>query len=86
MLTEVFINKYKNSLIQAVETLNKESIKRLNDIQIYYDHKDHVYKYVHITSFKSAELSIISLLRIDSEDEIDSESLVRILNDMRDEK
>ena len=86
MLTEVFINKYKNSLIQAVETLNKESIKKLNDRQMYYDHKDHVYKYVHITSFKSAELSIISLLRIDSEDEIDVERLIRILNDMRDEK
>ena len=86
MLTEVFINKYKNSLIQAVETLNKESIKKLNDRQMYYDHKDHVYKYVHITSFKSAELSIISLLRIDSEDEIDVERLIGILNDMRDEK
>lgn len=86
MLTEDFINKYKNGLIQAVETLNKESIKRLNDRQMYYDHKDHVYKYVHITSFKSAELSIISLLRIDSEDEIDVEILIRILNDMREEK
>lgn len=86
MLTEVFINKYKNGLIQAVETLNKESIKKLNDRQMYYDHKDHVYKYIHITSFKSAELSIISLLRINSEDEIDSERLIRILNDMREEK
>ena len=86
MLTEDFINKYKNSLTQAVETLNRESIKKLNDRQMYYDHKDHVYKYVHITSFESAELSIISLLRIDSEDEIDIEKLIRILNNMREEK
>lgn len=86
MLTEIFINKYKNGLIQAVETLNREAIKKLNNRQMYYDHKDHVYKYVHITSFKSAELSIISLLRIDSEDEIDVERLIRILNDMREEK
>lgn len=86
MLTEVFINKYKNGLVQAVETLNKEAIKKLNGRQIYYDHKDHSYKYVHITSFKPAEISIISLLRINSEHEIDIERLIRILNDMREEK
>lgn len=86
MLTEEFINKYKNGLIQAVKTLSKESIKRLNERQMYYDHKDHVYKYVHITSFESAELSITSLLRVDSEDEIETERLIKILNNMREEK
>lgn len=86
MLTEDFINKYKNGLIRAVETLNKESITRLNDRQMYYDHKDHVYKYIHVTSFKPAELTILSLLRIDSEDEIETERLIRILNNMREEK
>lgn len=86
MLTEDFINKYKNGLTQAVKTLNKKDIKTLNDRQMYYDHKDHVYKYVHITSFKPAEISILSLLRIDSEDEIDVERLIRILNDMREVK
>lgn len=86
MLTEDFINKYKNGLTQAVETLNKKSIKKLNDRQMYYDRKDHVYKYIHISSFKPAEISIVSILRINSEDEIDSERLIRILNDMREEK
>lgn len=86
MLTEDFINKYKNGLIQVIEALNKESITRLNDRQMYYDHKDHVYKYIHVTSFKPAELTILSLLRIDSEDEINVERLIKILNNMREEK